>query len=112
MKPRVNLWIEQDGEVVLSEWRVSLLEAIVETGSISGAAAKLDVPYHRAWDKLEEMEKGLGMKLVVTQTGGTGGGGARLTPEGLDFVEKFRRFQAGFHDQVESRFAEVFGGPG
>ncbi|HJW83905.1 MAG TPA: LysR family transcriptional regulator, partial [Anaerolineae bacterium] len=70
MEPRLNLWIEQDGEVVLSNWRVSLLEAIGATGSISAAAARLNVPYHRAWDKLDEMEKGIGVKLVATQTGG------------------------------------------
>ena len=112
MKPRLNLWIEQDGEVVLSDWRVGLLEAIGETGSISAAAVKLNVPYHRAWDKLEEMEKGLGVKLVATQTGGSGGGGAHLTRAGLDYLDKFRRFQAGFKEQVEARFKEIFGRPG
>ena len=109
MQPRINLWIEQDGDVVLSEWRVSLLEAIAQTGSISSAAVKMNVPYHRAWDKINEMEQGLGVKLVETQAGGAGGGGAHLTQAGLDSVEKFRRFQAGFKEQVERRFKETFG---
>ena len=108
MKPRLNLWIEQDGEVVLSDWRVSLLEAIGASGSISAAAARLNVPYHRAWDKLDEMEKGIGVKLVATQTGGSGGGGAHLTPAGQSYIDKFRRFQAGFREQVEARFNEIF----
>jgi molybdate transport system regulatory protein len=108
MQPRINLWIEHDGEVVLSDWRVSLLEAIAETGSISSAAAHMNVPYHRAWDKIHEMEQGLDVKLVEAQVGGAGGGGARLTPEGLDYVERFRRFQAGFKEQVERRFKEAF----
>ena len=34
-----NFWVERNGEVVLSEWRVALLEAVAETGSISAAAA-------------------------------------------------------------------------
>ena len=109
MQPRINLWIEHDGEVVLSDWRVSLLEAIAETGSISSAAARLNVPYHRAWDKLHEMEQGLDVKLVEAQVGGSGGGGAHLTSEGLDYVERFRRFQSGFKEQVERRFKESFG---
>ncbi|HEY4690742.1 MAG TPA: LysR family transcriptional regulator [Anaerolineae bacterium] len=108
MEPRINLWIEQDGEVVLSDWRVSLLEAIAETGSISSAAIKMDVPYHRAWDKIHEMEHGLGVKLVETQAGGAGGGGAQLTPEGRAYVEKFRCFQAGFKEQIDQRFKETF----
>jgi molybdate transport system regulatory protein len=108
MQPRLNLWIEQDGDVVLSDWRVRLLEAIAETGSISAAAARLEVPYHRAWDKIREMEHGLGLKLVETQTGGAGGGGAQLTASGADFVDKYRRFQAGFREQVEARFRDIF----
>ena len=109
MKPRLNLWIEQNDEVVLSDWRVRLLEAIAETGSISSAAAKMDVPYHRAWDKIHEMEEGLGVQLVETQTGGSGGGGAQLTSEGQYYIEQFRRFQAGLKEQVEQRFKQIFG---
>ncbi len=109
MKPHLNLWIELNDEVVLSDWRVSLLEAIAETGSISSAAAKMDVPYHRAWDKIHEMEEGLGVKLVETQTGGSGGGGAQLTPHGQRYIEQFRQFQAGFKEQVEQRFRQTFG---
>ncbi len=109
MRPRINLWIEKDGEVVMSEWRASLLEAIAETGSISSAASQLKVPYHRAWDKIHEMEDGLGVKLIETQAGGAGGGGAHLTPEGQEYLKKFRRFQTGFDDQVERRFEEIFG---
>jgi molybdate transport system regulatory protein len=109
MQPRLNLWIEEDGEVVLSDWRIRLLEAIAETGSISSAAARMNVSYHRAWDKIREMEQRLGMKLVEARSGGVGGGGASLTPQGVEFVEKFRKFRAGFREQVERRFEETFG---
>ena len=44
MEPKVNLWIEIDDQVVLSRWRVELLAAIAETGSISGAADRMGVP--------------------------------------------------------------------
>ena len=64
MQPRSNLWIEKNGQVVLSRWRVNLLRAIDETGSISAAAEKMQVSYHRAWEKLHEMETRLGVALV------------------------------------------------
>ena len=51
MHPRANFWIERDGEVLLSTWRVRLLEAIAETGSISAAAARMNISYRRAWDR-------------------------------------------------------------
>lgn len=108
MKPRVNLWIEQDGQVVLSRWRIQLLEAIAETGSISAAAERLDVQYRRAWDKLHEMEAGLGVKLVDTAVGGKGGGGAHLTPAGQRAVDEFHAFENGFEAEVSQRFRTIY----
>jgi adenylate cyclase len=45
--------LEKDGQVVLSEWRVALLEAVDETGSISAAAAQQGVLVRRTTDNLE-----------------------------------------------------------
>ena len=108
MKHRLNLWIEQDGQVVLSRWRIRLLETIAETGSISAAAEKLEIQYRRAWDKLHEMEAGLGVKLVDTAVGGKGGGGARLTAAGQRAVAEFHAFENGFEAEVSERFRKVF----
>ena len=69
MRARANFWIEKDGKVVLSTWRVRLLEAVDETGSISAAASKMGVSYRRAWEKIHECEERLGEKLVETQVG-------------------------------------------
>ena len=109
MQPRINLWIEKDGDVVLSVWRVQLLEAIEQTGSISAAANKMEISYHRAWDKIQEMENGLGLQLIQTHTGGAGGGGAQLTDAGRNLIAKFYRFQQGFEQQVQQRFDRIFG---
>lgn len=108
MKPRFNLWIEHNDVVVLSEWRVKLLEMIDQTGSISHASEKMNVTYHRAWEKLHEMEEGLGFKLVEAQAGGVHGGGAELTPRGRDLIEKFRAFSQGLDAEIEQRFETIF----
>ena len=108
MKPRYNFWLEQDGEVVLSVWRVRLLEAVAETGSISGAARAMDVPYRVAWQKIHEMETQLGHKLVETQTGGRKGGGAVLTTMGAVYVELFSRFSEEARELLEARYEEIF----
>lgn len=109
MEPRMNLWLEVDGHVVLSEWRVALLEAVDETGSISAAAERMNIGYRQAWAKLHECEARLGVQLVETTVGGSGGGGAQLTTTGRDYVDRYRRFSAGFQDMVYHRFVEVFG---
>ncbi len=107
--PQFNLWLESDGQVVLSRWRVRLLEAIGESGSISAAAISMGVPYRRAWDKLDEMEKGLGVRLVDRQVGGAGGGGAKLTEAGRDYIDRFKRFAQGVDDVIAHHFEQAFG---
>ena len=109
LTPNANFWAEVDGEVVLSDWRVQLLQAIDEAGSISGAAQQLDIPYRLAWERIHEMEARLGQSLVDAQVGGAGGGGATLTPLARDFIRRWREFNQGLEALVEQRFTAAFG---
>lgn len=110
LQPRYNLWLELNGEVVLSLWRVELLRAIAATGSISGAAEQMQVPYRTAWQKINEMETRLGERLVETQTGGVHGGGARLTPAAEAHVARFEGFAHDMERFVVESFAANFDG--
>lgn len=87
-----------------------LLEAVRDTGSISSAASEMGISYRRAWDKIHECEERLGVKLVNTQTGGEGGGGSSLTPQAVEYIQKFQRFTAGLDELVAERFKENFSG--
>lgn len=108
LEPRYNLWLEVDGEVVWSVWRAELLRAVAATGSITGAAAQLDIPYRTAWQKIHEMETRLGRKLVETSIGGRDGGGAKLTAEAEALLEQFERFAGDmdrfFHHAYQANF--------
>jgi molybdate transport system regulatory protein len=107
--PKANFWAEVDGQVVLSEWRVRLLEAIDVAGSISGAAQQLDIPYKLAWERLHEMENRLGQTLVDVHAGGAGGGGAWLTPVARDYIDRWHAFSQGLATVVEECFQQAFG---
>jgi molybdate transport system regulatory protein len=106
--PKANFWAEIDGEVVLSEWRVHLLQAIDIAGSISGAAQQLDIPYKLAWERIHEMEARLGQPLVDAQVGGAGGGGATLTPLAREYVRRWNDFHQGLEALIAQRFAAAF----
>lgn len=108
MKVRANFWIEKEGKVVLSVWRVRLLEAVAETGSISAAASQVGITYRRAWEKIRESEERLGVELIETQSGGSGGGGTELTPTARDYIDRFHKFTAGLNEIVLHRFEEYF----
>jgi molybdate transport system regulatory protein len=109
LTPRCNLWIEADGQVVLSKWRVQLLAAVDQAGSISGAAEKMGVQYRLAWDRLEEMENGLGVRLVERHVGGVHGGGATLTEAGREYIERFTHLAEEIDAVVGERFEGAFG---
>jgi molybdate transport system regulatory protein len=114
LQVRSKIWIERRGRggVVLSEWRVDLLEAIDATGSLSRAAERLDVPYRTAWERVKEIESELGVRLLDTASGGADGGSSRLTPEARDLCRRFRRVSGGIQEVVSRRFAAEFGSAG
>jgi len=109
VQPRYNLWIEIEGEVVLSLWRAELLRAVARCGSISAAAEETGIPYRTAWQKIHEMETRLGRKLVETQTGGQHGGGAKLTAAAELYLEQFDRFAHDIERFVLDAFEANFG---
>jgi molybdate transport system regulatory protein len=111
MTPNSNLWIERNERVVLSRWRVGLLEAIETTGSISSAAERLGIQYRLAWDRLEEMEEGLGLRLVERHVGGTHGGGATLTATGRELIARFNDFAAAMDEALQAEFQRHFSNP-
>ena len=106
---RSKCWVEQDGVLVLSDWRVDLLAAVDELGSLTAAAERFEVAYRVAWGKIKEIEARLGYPLLVGHSGGAGGGGTQLTPAGRDLVARYNRFRAGLAELIEQRFVEEFG---
>lgn len=108
MEPHAKLWVEQDGKLVLSDYRVRLLALIEETGSLAEAAQGMQLSYRRAWGKVREIEQNLGMKLVESAAGGPGGGGSRLTDDGRRLVELYRRFEQAARQDVAREFERIF----
>lgn len=106
---RSKCWIEDDGALVLSDWRVDLLAAVDELGSLSAAAEHFDVAYRVAWGKIKEIEMRLGYALLEGHSGGAGGGGTRLTTAGQELVGRYNRFRAGLAELIENRFKAEFG---
>lgn len=108
MELHSKLWIEKDGKLILSDYRVRLLRLIDETGSLADAAAAMQISYRRAWGKLKEIERNLGVKLVGTAVGGAGGGGSYLTPEGRSLIERYEHFRAAANQDLAQEFLRSF----
>lgn len=109
MEPKVKLWIEKEGLLVLSDYRVQLLQHVAETGSLAQAAERMGLSYRRAWGKIKEIERNLGVPLVDSEAGGVGGGRTRLTPRGRSLLARYQRFRAEVEADVGQEFGEAFG---
>jgi len=66
----------------------------MRTGSISAAGRTLKMSYRRAWELVEDLNRHLGTPVVAAVTGGSGGGGARLTEAGTALVGAYRAIES------------------
>jgi molybdate transport system regulatory protein len=90
---RLTVRIDFDAERALGPGKIRLLEAIGKTGSISRAGRALGMSYRRAWLLIDDMNRCFRAAVVATQPGGVRGGGAALTPFGLQLIENYRAIE-------------------
>lgn len=85
--------------------RADLIDAIARTGSISAAGRELNMSYRRAWLLIESTNAAFVEPLVVTATGGAGGGGAMVTDFGQGVVERYRAMERKAAESIASDFS-------
>jgi molybdate transport system regulatory protein len=96
MKPEVRFHIRDSGheaKLGIGPGKVALLEAIEQTGSITSSAKKLGMSYRRAWLLVDETNRCLVRPAVQTAAGGQRGGGASLTPVGVELIRRYRALE-------------------
>ncbi|MCB2192521.1 MAG: LysR family transcriptional regulator [Deltaproteobacteria bacterium] len=86
-----KLWIEENEKVLFGGGRLKLLKAVIDQGSLAGAARELSMSYRAAWGRLRASEKRLGFPLVERSEGGRRE--VQLTPQGLKMVKQFEAFE-------------------
>ena len=74
--------------------KIELLEGIARTGSLSQAAREMRMSYRRAWLLLADLNASFDSPVARTATGGSGGGGAVLTPFGKRLVAGYRKLES------------------
>jgi molybdate transport system regulatory protein len=92
LKPQIRILFRK--AIAMGPGKADLLRAIAETGSISAAARRMEMSYRRAWLLVDTMNQAFHTPLVETATGGSHGGGARVTEFGKDILERYQRMEA------------------
>jgi len=104
---RLSIRIYLPSGLRIGPGKISLLEAIETTGSISGAARLLKMSYKRAWDLLEELNRNFSAPVVATMQGGSHGGGAQLTQSGKQLVEHYRNLERDTYETGKSHLRAI-----
>ncbi len=84
--------------------RLDVLRHVAAGCSISQAARQVGISYKAAWQAIDTLSNLSGVPLVDRTVGGVGGGGARITAEGLQLLALAAEL-ARARQQVLARFA-------
>jgi molybdate transport system substrate-binding protein len=108
----LRVWVERAGQALLGPGRADLLESIARWHSIREAARRMGLSYRRAWLLVQAANEAAGQPLVVATTGGSHGGGARLTPLGQSALAAFRALEGRLHQTADAFAADEPAGAG
>jgi len=89
----VRIGIPRGEAYPMGPGKAALLEAILETGSISAAARNLNLSYRKAWTLVDTMNRHFREPLVSATTGGPQGGGAVVTEAGREALRRYRALE-------------------
>lgn len=107
LRPVVKLRLAKEG-IFFGPGAARLLELVDETGSIQVACARMELSYSKGSRIIKNTEKELGFKLLERWTGGTGGGGSRLTAEGRSLLDSYNLLADKVQQSAEELFTECF----
>jgi len=115
LAPRQKLWLNWDGVFLMGPrylrfldavdrtgtiraagravgW-LRFLDAVDRTGTIRAAGRAVGWSYRTCLNRIRQMERVLGAKVLATTRGGSSRGGARLTPEARRLLQLFARWR-------------------
>ena len=93
VKVQFRLRITKGETIAVGPGKVALLEAIIDTGSITSAAKKMGMSYRRAWMLIDQVNRCMKAPVVTTSPGGRDGGGTNVTPTGLELIKRYRSIE-------------------
>lgn len=94
--PTVRFRIDFAEHSSVGPGKISLLEAIRESGSLSQGARNLGMSYRRAWLLVESLRQSFREPVTVASKGGRDGGGMLVTEFGNALIRNFRQLERDF----------------
>ena len=102
-KIKVKCWIEDEGEKFYGPGPNELLKRIQKDGSLSKAAAQMEMSYRKAWELVQRLNHHAEVPLVILKKGGQHGGGAEVTSNGLKIIEEYEALQKKIDELIDQQ---------
>lgn len=84
------------------------MELVEKTSSLSKAYNIMRLSSSKGWKIIRKAKEHLGFELFKTVIGGKDGEYSTLSPEGKEFLEKYKAFRDEFHKESEKIFKKYF----
>ena len=105
LKLKSSQWIvDEDDNIIIGEGRAEILKNIEMTGSINQTAKLMKMSYKAVWSKIKTTEKHLDTTIVHTDRKE----GSRLSREGKDLLEKYKRLKDECLSADDQLFSRIF----
>jgi molybdate transport system regulatory protein len=104
---RTRFRVQVKHAVAIGPGKADVLQAIAETGSIAESGRRLGMSYQRVWSLVRAMNGDFIEPLVLTQRGGSAGGGAVLTDTGARALAIYRAIERDAERAVARRLPQL-----
>jgi len=105
LKLKSSQWIvDEDDNAIIGKGRMEILDNIEKTGSINQTAKMMKMSYKAVWSKIKTTEKHLNTIIVHTDRKE----GSRLSREGKELLEKYRRLKKECLSADDKLFHRIF----
>src|SRR5271155_5844670 len=105
--PVVRFRIDFAGHSSVGPGKISLLEAIRDSGSLSQGARNIGMSYRRAWLLVESLNQSFREPVTVASTGGKDGGGMLVTEFGNGLIKGYRELERDFATMAARRLDPI-----
>jgi len=106
LKLRSSQWIvDEHNNIIIGNGRAEILKNIEQTGSINQTAKVMKMSYKAVWSKIKATEKHLDTRIVHTDRKE----GSRLSREGKELLQKYRRLKEECMSVDDKIFNQFFG---
>lgn len=100
MHSEIKIKIFNDSGCIMGPGIIKLLEETEISGSVTAAAKKMELSTTKAWKMIRITEKTNNQKLIITKSGGIGGGSTVLTEYAKQIIKIFHEIEDASYDAV------------